>query len=135
MLGIDRGEVGKLAVRGGEDAGSSFSCLTASVTQPSPKLSHAATVTGRAPSMVHIAISIAPVSDAGTIAMRWLSGMPSTWRVRSMARARRALPSLERWERPSTSIESWSIAHPGGFAQGPDEKNGRAGSASGRAVI
>jgi hypothetical protein len=49
---------------------SSFSCFTASVTQPSPKLSQASISTGRAPSMVHIAISTAPVSDPGTMPMR-----------------------------------------------------------------
>jgi hypothetical protein len=48
----------------------SFSCLATSVTQPAPKLSQASIVTGRAPSSDHIAISIAPVSDAGTIASR-----------------------------------------------------------------
>jgi hypothetical protein len=40
------------------------------VTQPSPKLSQARTSTGRGPSSDHIAISTAPVSEAGMIAMR-----------------------------------------------------------------
>ena len=44
-----------------------LSCLTASVTQPLPKLSQASASTPRAPSMVHMAISKAPVSEAGTI--------------------------------------------------------------------
>ena len=39
-----------------------------SVTQPLPKLSQASASTPRAPSMVHIAISKAPVSEAGTMA-------------------------------------------------------------------
>ena len=43
------------------------SCLAISVTQPLPKLSHASASTPRAPSMVHIAISKAPVSEAGTM--------------------------------------------------------------------
>ena len=49
---------------------SSFSCPTASVTQPEPNDSQASMVTGRAPSIVHIAISKAPVSEAGTMPMR-----------------------------------------------------------------
>jgi hypothetical protein len=40
------------------------------VTQPAPKLSQASIVQGRAPSIDHIAISTAPVSEAGTIPMR-----------------------------------------------------------------
>ena len=48
----------------------SFSCLTASVTQPWPKLSQASMSTPRAPSIDHIAISTAPVSEAGTIPTR-----------------------------------------------------------------
>ena len=63
---------------------SSFSCLVASVIQPSPKLSHASRSTGRSPSRFHIAISTAPVSDAGTMPSFQSSGMPSTWRDRSM---------------------------------------------------
>jgi hypothetical protein len=49
---------------------SSFSCLTTSVIQPSPKLSQATMSVPRAPSIDHIAISTAPVSDAGTMPMR-----------------------------------------------------------------
>ena len=41
------------------------SCSVTSVTQPWPKLSHASTSTARGPSSDHIAISIAPVSEAG----------------------------------------------------------------------
>jgi len=58
--------------------------LTASVTQPSPKLSHASVVTPRAPSIVHIAISKAPVSEPGTMPIRWVSGSASISRIRSM---------------------------------------------------
>src|SRR5881392_2438674 len=46
----------------------------------------------------------------------------------------RALPSLERCERPSTSVASFSADHPGGLAQGPDEKKGRAGWVTGFAA-
>jgi hypothetical protein len=46
----------------------SFSCLETSVTQFSPKLSHASASTPRWPSMLHMAISKAPVSEAGTTA-------------------------------------------------------------------
>jgi hypothetical protein len=45
----------------------SFSCCVTSVTQPWPKLSQASTSTPRGPSSDHIAISIAPVSEAGTM--------------------------------------------------------------------
>src|ERR1700738_1609702 len=48
----------------------SLSSLTTSVSQPWPKDSQASTVTGRAPSSDHSAISTAPVSDPGTIPMR-----------------------------------------------------------------
>ncbi len=49
---------------------SSFNCLTTSVTQPAPNDSQASISTGRAPSSDHSAISTAPVSEAGTMAMR-----------------------------------------------------------------
>ena len=42
-----------------------------------------------------------------------------------------ALPSLERWERPRLPVASLAAAQPGGFAQGPEEKKGRAGRKSG----
>ena len=48
----------------------SLSCLATSVTQPSPNDSHESMVTGRAPSIDHIAISTAPVSEAGTMPIR-----------------------------------------------------------------
>ena len=48
----------------------SLSSLVTSLTQPSPKLSQASMVTGRAPKSDHSAISTAPVSDAGTMPMR-----------------------------------------------------------------
>ena len=50
--------------------GSIFSWLTASVTQSLPKDSHAKSSTPRAPSIDHIAISTAPVSEPGTMPMR-----------------------------------------------------------------
>src|SRR5262249_1724958 len=48
----------------------SLSSLVMSVTQPAPNDSQASTVTGRAPSSDHIAISAAPVSEAGTMPIR-----------------------------------------------------------------
>ncbi len=48
----------------------SFSCFITSETQPSPKLSHASMSAPRAPSSDHIAISTAPVSEAGTMPIR-----------------------------------------------------------------
>src|SRR5690606_12702525 len=105
--------------------------------QPSPKLSQASAVTPRAPSIVHIAISKAPVSEPGTMPIRCVSGSCSISRIRSMQYCRRALPSFERCERPSDSVLSFSGDQPGGFAQGPEEKNGRAGlrAGSGYSVI
>jgi len=49
---------------------SSLSCLVMSVAQPCPKLSKSSTVTGLAPSILHIAHSKAPVSLPGIIPMR-----------------------------------------------------------------
>ena len=65
------------------------------------------------------------------MAMRWLSGTRSTSRVSAMARLRRALPSLERCERPMRAFERRSGDQPGILAQGPEEKYGRAGLAAG----
>src|SRR5215212_560468 len=47
----------------------SFNSLTMSLTQPSPNDSQAIVVTGRASSSDQSAISTAPVSDAGTMAI------------------------------------------------------------------
>src|ERR1700753_3558070 len=70
--------------------GSSLSCLAASVTQPSPKLSQASVVTGLAPSMVHIAISKAPVSDPGTMPMRCVQGQHFAHQVDAVLQPRLA---------------------------------------------
>ena len=106
---------------------SSFSCDFTSETQPSPKLSQVSMSTPRAPSSDHIAISTAPVSDAGVMPMRQPSGIFSTVRVRSMTSARRALPSEERCDRPRSACDRTSGDQPGRFAQGPEEKFGSAG--------
>src|ERR1700722_2104516 len=50
-----------------------------------------------------------------------------------MAACRRALPSLERCERPKTADLRFSGAHPGRLAQGPDENSARAGRMAGLA--
>ena len=65
-------EVGQRAVVGAVSTrqSASFSCLVASVAQPWPKLSQTSMSTGRAPSIDHIAISKAPVSEAGTMPTR-----------------------------------------------------------------
>src|SRR3546814_7555705 len=63
--------------------------------------------------------------------MRCVSGSCSTSRIRSMQYARRDLPILARCERPSDSVASFSGAYPGGLAQGPEEKCGRAGLRAG----
>src|SRR5206468_1812754 len=63
-------------------------------------------------------------------------GSCSSERVRSIACSSRALPSDPRCERPSADVSSLSGVQPGGLAQGPEEKLGRAGRASGfEAVI
>src|SRR6056297_390517 len=111
---------------------SSLSCFTASVTQPAPKLSQASMVQGRTPSIDHIAISTAPVSDAGTMPMRYSSGTPRMARVVSIAALSLALPTDARCERPSGAPESLSRENMGGFAQGPDEKRGFLGFEDGR---
>src|SRR5688500_6551711 len=106
-----------------------------SVTQPAPELSQASTVTGRAPSIDHSAISTAPVSDAGTMPMRCVSGTPRILRVRSIEYLRRDLPSFDRCERPSTSSLSLSGVQPGRLAHGPEEKYGRAGRTAGGVFV
>src|ERR1700760_4291726 len=57
--------------------------------------------------------------------------MPSIARVRSTASTIFFLPSLDRWDRPTAASLRASGVHPGRFAQGPDEKSGRAGRAFG----
>src|SRR5215471_10797270 len=52
-------------------------------------------------------------------------------RVRSITSFNLALPALERCERPRQASWSASSDHPGRLAQGPDEKQGLAGRASG----
>src|SRR5205809_690753 len=65
----------------------------------------------------------------------WRSGTSSTSRVSAMARLSRALPSLERCERPvSACLRSWGV-QPGILAQGPDEKCGFAGHTAGFAML
>ena len=51
--------------------------------------------------------------------------------MRSIASRSRALPSAERWDRPRTRVSMRDGFQPGGFAQGPDEKCGRAGNVAG----
>src|SRR5580693_8726247 len=57
--------------------------------------------------------------------------MPRIVRVRSMASFSRALPGLERWERPTSAFLRASGVQPGCLAHGPDEKKGRAGRTAG----
>ncbi len=101
---------------------SSFSCLSTSVTQPLPKLSQASTSTPRAPSSDHSAISTAPVSEAGTMPMRWSRGTRRMARLRSMTSASLALPACERCERARQASPSAAGVQPGRLAQGPEEK-------------
>src|SRR6185312_10606150 len=91
--------------------------------------------TGRAPSIDHIAISTAPVSDAGTIAILCVSGTPRIARVRSIASLSLALPGLARCERPRTAPSSALVVHPGRFLVGPEENRGSAGRTAGLAGV
>src|SRR5258708_7805384 len=109
----------------------SFNCSMASVTHSSPKLSQANTSTGRAPSIDHSAISTAPVSEAGTIAILKSAGTPSSTRVLSIASLSLALPGLERCERPSNAPSRALRFHPGRFLVGPDENRASAGRTPG----
>src|SRR3984957_20790257 len=52
-----------------------------------------------------------------------------------MAACRRALPGLDRCERPSTADLRFSGDHPGRLAQGPDENSARAGRMAGLAGV
>src|SRR5215475_12883876 len=92
-------------------------------------------VTGRAPSSDHIAISTAPVSEAGTMPMRWSAGTSSTSRVRSIARLSFALPILDRCERPRTASVRICRLQPGRLAHGPDEKCGITGRTPGLVAV
>ena len=69
---VDGAKIGQFAIgrfqRRAKSA--SFNSLATSETHPSPKLSHASTSTPRAPSIDHNAISTAPVSEPGVMAMR-----------------------------------------------------------------
>ncbi len=104
-----------------------FSWFLTSATQPLPKLSHASMSTPRSPSSDHIAISIAPVSEAGTMPSTYPSGMPRIFLLRSITSASFALPILARCERPSAAPCRASRDQPGRLAQGPDEKQGLLG--------
>ncbi len=110
------------------------SCLTMSFAQPSEKLSKASTSTLRGPSSDQSAISIAPVSDAGTMPSRQSAGMPRIARERSMTSARRAFGALARWLRARYAPLSASSVKPGRLAQGPEEKLGLRGRTSGAAI-
>src|SRR5476651_2697586 len=52
-----------------------------------------------------------------------------------MAACSRALPGLERCERPTTADLRFSGDHPGRLAQGPDENSARAGRMAGLARV
>ncbi len=100
---------------------SSCNCFVTSVTHSWPKLSQASTSTGRSPSSDHIAISIAPVSEAGTMPSFQSAGMPSNARERSITACKRCFGALARCERPSSAPASASSDQPGRFAHGPEE--------------
>ena len=108
-------------------ASASFNCFSTSVAQSLEKDSHTSTSTPRAPSMDHIAISTAPVSDAGTIPSRQSAGMPRMDLESVMTSASFALGVAARWLRPSSAPSKAASDQPGRLAQGPEEKRGLAG--------
>ena len=65
--------------------------------------------------------------------MRWPAGTrrTATGQLDGMAEPR--LSELQRCERPREPVASFDGDQPGGLAQGPEEKNGRAGRSSGLA--
>ncbi len=111
------------------------SCSTMSVTQSLEKLSQAATWTGLGPSIDHMAISTAPVSEAGTMPIRKSSGTSSTSRVAVDGFLQARLDGGARWLRPTRAPLRFSRDHPGRLAHGPDEKLGRAGRMAGFGVV
>ena len=51
-----------------------------------------------------MAISMAPVSEAGTMPTRKSEGVSRICRVRSIASCNLALPTRERWDRPQHRV-------------------------------
>src|ERR1700692_2826105 len=84
--------------------------------------------------MAHSAISTAPVSEPGTMPSRQPSGMPSILVEREITSASLALGPFARWLRPKAAPSSAAKENPGRLAQGPDEKFGFCGRATGFAV-
>ncbi len=106
---VDARQIGNLAIAGGElHTSFSLSCLTMSVTQPSPKDSQAIAVTGRARAAT---TAPSPRRRCRRPARCRSGSRPeprSTSRVRSMASFSLALPILARCERPSAaSLSFW----------------------------
>ena len=110
----------------------SFSCFTTSETQPSPKLSQASMSTGRcAQQRPHRHFDGARVGGRNDADQMRRREPRSTSRVSVMARLRRALPRLERCERPMSAVLRRLGVQPGILAQGPEEKCAHAGRAAG----
>ena len=108
---------------------------TTSVAQSLPKLSNASSCTGLGPSNDHIAISIAPVSEPGTMPTRKSSGTSST---AGSGRSPPAGAPCRAWSGASgrgPRFWRFSGVHPGRLAHGPDENSGRAGRMAGLAGV
>ena len=124
-VGAHLREVGQLAERRGQFLGSGQLRSIDDVDHP---------VLGKAfpggdlhgqlgPSIDHMAISTAPVSDAGTMPIRKSSGTSSTSRSAVDGHSfSRPLPTLERCERPSGAACRFSSRQPGCLTVGPEGK-------------
>ena len=69
-----------------------------------------------------MAISTAPVSEAGTMPSFQSAGIPSSALLRSITACRRCFGAFARCERATSAPDSASSVQPGRFAQGPEEK-------------
>ena len=109
----------------------------ASETHAFPKFSQASISTGRSPKRFHIAISNAPVSEAGTIPTLNSSGIPKISLVLLIAFFSLALPILDLCDLPRADSFRLSKFHVGGLVQGLSEALYFAENAGldGRAVI
>ena len=78
-----------------------------------------------------MAISMAPVSDAGTIPTSLSSGSSNISPVNAMISLNFFLAVVDLCDRPTQASFKTAGVHPGRLAHGPDEKKGTRGKAVG----